>query len=157
MSKLVVLGVGNILMSDEGLGVRLLEAVRDARDWPGAIEFIDGGVGGLNLLNVIEQAQRLVVFDAAQMDAAPGEYRIISPQQVADEPAEHRVSMHDVPLGEILQLCERFAHRPADIRIMVIQPETIEFGRQLSAEITKRFDELVDVAVQLVCDSYTNR
>ena len=81
MSHLTVLGIGNILMRDEGVGVRLMEAVRDARPWPGEVEFIDGGVGGLNLLNIIEEAARLVVFDAADMGLPPGQAWVIAPSR----------------------------------------------------------------------------
>jgi hydrogenase maturation protease len=100
MERLTVLGVGNVLMRDDGVGVRVLEAVRAARTWPGGAEFIDGGVGGLNLLNVIEQADRLVIFDAADLRLPPGQWRVITPEQVADEPAAGRLSLHDAPLLE---------------------------------------------------------
>ena len=76
-AEVLILGVGNLLVGDEGVGVRLMEAVRDARPWPGEVEFIDGGVGGLNLLNIIEEAARLIVFDAADIliDRQPFVYK----------------------------------------------------------------------------------
>jgi hydrogenase maturation protease len=153
MAELTVMGIGNILMSDEGVGVRLMEAVRDGRAWPGQIEFIDGGAGGLNLLNFIEEARRMVVFDAAEMDLPPGECRVIGPDQVAPEDAEHYVSMHDVPFMETLKLCEQFSHTPDLIRIMVTQPASIEFSRSLSPELTAAFGSLVEAATKLVLDT----
>jgi len=150
MSELTVLGIGNILMSDEGIGVRLLEAVRAARDWPEGIEFVDGGAGGLNLLNLIEEAHSMVVFDAAQMSLSPGEFRVVSPGQLCDEPLDHRASMHDVPLTETLRLCEQFSHRPERIRLLVVQPKNIDFGRALSVELRAVFDKLTLAGVELV-------
>ena len=85
MAELTVLGIGNILMRDEGVGVRLLDAVQKKRTWPASVEFVDGGAGGLALLNVIESAKRMVVFDAAEMNLPPGEYRVITPAQAADD------------------------------------------------------------------------
>ena len=150
MAAITVLGIGNILMRDEGVGVRLLEAVRAAHQWTDSIEFVDGGAGGLNLLNIIERAKAMVVFDAANMKLTPGEYRIILPQHIADELPEHRVSMHDVPFTETLRLCREFLHCPGEIKVMLIQPKTVEFGRELSDELKTAFDKLVPAAVNLV-------
>ncbi len=150
MAKLTVLGIGNILMRDEGIGALLAEAVKIAHDWPKDVEFVDGGAGGLNLLNIIESADRLIVFDAAEMQLHPGGYRIISPQQLPAELPQHRVSMHDVPFLETLNLCENFAKRPEDVTIMAIQPGNIEFGRELSQELSSSFGKLVEVAIGLI-------
>ncbi len=150
MAKLTVLGIGNILMSDEGVGVRLLDAVRDSRQWGDAVEFIDGGAGGLGLLNIIEQAERLVVFDAADMGLQPGEFRVISPSQVSDDTPANRISMHDVPVTETLELCRQFLHAPDDVRIFAVQPQTVDFGRRLSEPILAAFDKLVSAATEIV-------
>jgi len=154
MAKLTVLGIGNVLMSDEGVGVRLLERVVAARDWAQDVEFIDGGVGGLNLLNVIEEAERLVVFDAADMGLSPGEFRVITPEQVADDPAAgSRLSLHELPFIETLKLCERFSRRPAVLRILAIQPKVVARGRELSRELREALGGLVEAGVGLVMES----
>lgn len=150
MAELTVLGIGNILMRDEGVGVRLLEAVQAARQWDESVEFIDGGAGGLNLLNVIERARRLVIFDAAEMQLLPGEFRVISPGQVAGDAPEHRISMHDVPVTETLELCRQFLHAPDDVRIFAVQPETVDFGRELSEPIRAAFHKLTFAAAEVV-------
>ena len=151
MAAVTVLGIGSTLMRDEGVGVRLMEAVRDARDWPDDVEFVDGGVGGLNLLNVIESAERLVVFDAAEMGLSPGEHRIFRPEDVSARRSDRRLSLHDMPFLETLQLCERFTRRPP-IVIVAIQPKEVAHGQQLSGDLAAAFDRLRDAAVQLVAD-----
>jgi hydrogenase maturation protease len=153
MSKLTALGVGNILMSDEGVGVRLLEAVRACGgDWPGDLEFVDGGAGGLNLLGVIEEAQALAVFDAADMGLSPGETRVITAEQLADDDAPDRLSLHDMPLVQTLKLCEQFTRRPATVRILAIQPKTVEFGRELSPELQAAMPSLLAAARKLLAE-----
>ena len=149
MAQLTVLGIGNILMRDEGVGVHLLPAVRDARPWPADVEFIDGGAGGLNLLNVIEEASRMVVFDAADLRLPPGECRVISPEQVCADTAG-RMTMHDMPFLETLQLCGQFSRRPAVVRILAIQPKVVDHGRTLSDELTAAMPALLRAAVELV-------
>ncbi|MGC9454692.1 MAG: hydrogenase maturation protease [Phycisphaerae bacterium] len=152
MARLTVLGIGNMLMSDDGLGPRLLEGVSRRRDWGDGVEFIDGGAGGLNLLNVIESAERMVVFDVAEMGLPPGDYRVVKPEQLADDTPEERISMHDVPFIETLKLCGRFYHSPDTVTLLVVQPKVTDFGRQLSDELSRKLDSLLDVAEKLVAD-----
>ncbi|RPI63198.1 MAG: hydrogenase maturation protease [Planctomycetaceae bacterium] len=153
MASLAVLGLGNILMSDEGVGVRLMEAVRDCRVWPDDVEFIDGGAGGLGLLDIIEQAGRLVVFDAADMRLPAGEFRIITPEQLADESAG--MSMHDMPFVQTLALCRQFTRCPSNVKILAVQPADISPCRQLSTTIRKAFDSLIHAGEKLVQSMYT--
>lgn len=152
MAKLTVLGIGNILMRDEGIGVVLLDAVQAARAWSENVEFVDGGVGGLNLLTVIEEATRLIVFDAADMGLAAGQYRVISPEQVLEEDLSGRVSLHEVPFVETLRLCEQFFRRPPTT-ILAIQPAVVEHGRQLSPEISGALETLAAAAIKVVEDA----
>ena len=149
MAKLTVLGVGNILMRDEGIGVRVLERVQRAQSWPADVEFIDGGAAGLGLLSIVEEAHRLVVFDAADMHLPPGESRRIGPDQVRSD-AAGRMSLHDVPLLEIIQLCEQFSRRPEVITILAIQPKAVDYGRELSDELAAALNGIVAAGVELV-------
>jgi len=150
MAKLTVLGIGNILMRDEGVGVRLMEAVRDSRNWPDDVEFIDGGAGGLNLLTVIERAERLVVFDAAEMHLPAGESRVLRTDQIRDETTRERLSLHDTPFVETLRLCEQFLGAPEEVTIFAIQPAEVSHARELSPALREAFDKLAREAVQLV-------
>jgi len=152
MASLTVLGIGNLLMQDDGVGVRVMEGVRDARDWPEAVEFIDGGAGGMNLLNLLEEAERLIVFDSAEMKLAPGEYRVVTPNQLCDPPAEHRATLHDVPFLETLTLVGRFLHRPEEVRLLAIQPKAVDYGRELTGALKAAMPAVVRAGVDLVAD-----
>lgn len=170
MTSLTVLGLGNILMTDEGVGVRLMEAVRDLHPWPQGVEFIDGGAGGLGLLNIIERSERLVVFDAADMSSVTGligqrngrqlkpkcqkipagQSRIITADQLLDEPAAGQMSMHDMPFAQTLALCRQFTSCPEDVTILAIQPADISPGRQLSPVMQLAFKTLLQASDELV-------
>ncbi len=149
MAKLTVLGIGNILMQDDGVGVRLLEAVRQAKVWPEEVEFVDGGVGGLNLMGVLESARRLIVFDAADMQLPVGQYRIVTASQLADQTIG-RISLHEMPLVQTLALCRQFSTAPEDVTILAIQPAQVDYGKGLSAALEREFDRLIQAAVALV-------
>lgn len=156
MASLTVLGIGNILLGDEGLGVRLMEAVRDGRPWPADMEFVDGGVGGLNLLNVLERSGRLIVFDAAQMQLSPGEYRIITPDQLARE-GDERLSLHEMPFVETYELCRQFLTAPVQVGIFAVQPGDISPGRSLSEPLKSAWPALSAAAADFVHRRYAGR
>jgi hydrogenase maturation protease len=148
MTKLTVLGIGNLLMRDDAVGVRLMEAVRDGRPWGDDVEFVDGGAGGLALLDLIEAASRLVVFDAAAMNLPAGEYRILQPDRVRCETAG-RISLHEAPFIETLHLAKQFFRAP-ETTLFAVQPALVQRGLTLSDELAAAFDTLVPPAVNLV-------
>ena len=149
MARLTVLGVGNILMQDDAVGVRLMEALRDGRCWGDDVEFIDGGAGGLNLLGVIERASRLVVLDAADMHQPPGTVQVVSIEQVVDDGSPGRLSLHEVPLVETLRLCRQFLRCPPTV-IFAIQPGAVGHGRGLGPPLQAAMPELTRQAAELV-------
>jgi hydrogenase maturation protease len=150
MAEVTVLGIGNTLMRDDGVGVRLMEAVRDSRRWPAGVEFIDGGAGGLNLLSAVESARKLVVFDSADMCLPPGEHRVIGDEQIASEPAEHRLSLHDISFLETLRLARLTSPGPEKVAILAVQPGAVSSGGELGAEIQAAFSGLVQAGISLV-------
>jgi hydrogenase maturation protease len=156
MAEVTVLGIGNTLMRDDGVGVRLMEAVRDSRPWADSVEFIDGGAGGLGLLSVIESARGLAVFDCVELGLLPGRHRIIDDEQIASEPPEHRLSLHDLSFLETLRLSRLESPGPEKVAILAIQPGAIDFGRELSAEVQAAFAGLVEAGISLV-DSLLER
>ncbi len=146
--KLTVLGIGNILMRDDGVGVRVMEAVRDSRDWGDQVEFVDGGAGGLGLMPIIESARRLLVLDAADMGLEAGEVRAIAPEQVADS-SEGRISLHDAPFIETWRLCRQFFTAPP-VTLLAIQIADVDYGRDLSPALAGRMNDLVRAASEMV-------
>lgn len=156
MARLTVLGIGNVLMRDEGVGVRLMEAVQRVQPWPADVEFVDGGAGGLNLLLVIERAAKMIVFDAADMKLPAGEFRVIQPGQLAQDDAGGRISLHDIPFVETLKLCEQFSRRPDEIVILAIQPGVVDYGLALSEELQAAMPRLTAAATELVTSAVSD-
>ncbi len=146
--KLTVLGIGNILMRDDGVGVRVMEAVRDSRDWGDQVEFVDGGAGGLGLMPIIESARRLLVLDAADMGLEAGEVRTIAPEQVANS-SEGRISLHDAPFIETWRLCRQFFTAPP-ATLLAIQAADVNYGRDLSPVLAGRMTDLTRAASEIV-------
>ena len=125
-TRLTVLGLGNELLGDDGVGVYVVRALR-GEPLPDEVELVEGRTGGLSLVKLIEQAQALLVIDAAEMGAPVGTYRWLSPEQ----------------LGEPQGLNTIFA----------IQPASTQRRRGLSGELSAKLPELVHA----VCDSLWQR
>jgi hydrogenase maturation protease len=141
----MILGVGCILFSDEGFGVRVIEKLQEQYEFPDTVSVVDGGVLGVNLLGVISQADHLIVVDAIRNKGNPGDmYRLY------DEEIPERIraknSLHQVDFLEALTLCQALDKVP-DTVIVGVEPEDIE---TLSTELTPVIQLRVDPMIQMV-------
>jgi len=141
--RIVVLGVGNILLRDEGVGVRVIEELQRQYTLPGNVRVVDGGTQGLWLLSTIQQADHLIVVDAVLGGGDPGTiYRLTK----NDLPKGLRVkqSAHDSDLVEALNLCALLEAEPKSVVVVGIEPADIQpFGVDLTEKIAAKVDELV--------------
>ena len=143
----VVIGLGNPLMGDDGLGIAALERLQ--RDWrvPPEVELVDGGTWGLSLLPVIEQAERVLFIDAISIGAAPGTEVVLSRAQLPRVLAT-KVSPHQVDLREVLALAELRGTLPTETIAMGLQPARVEMIESLSDALRDGLDGLVTRVVR---------
>jgi hydrogenase maturation protease len=134
--QITVLGVGNILFMDEGIGVRVVEALEAQFTFPENVKLVDGGVLGMNLLSVISDADHLIVVDAVKNGEKPG-----SLYRLEDKEIPQRIlaknSLHQIDLLESLTLCQVFEKVPETV-ILGVEPENIE---TLCIELTDTIKE----------------
>ena len=145
----VVIGLGNPLMGDDGLGLAVLERLRDGWDLPPDVELVDGGTWGMNLLPAIEDAGRLLLLDAVDTKAAPGTCTLIERAGIPKYLAP-KISPHQVDLRDVLALAELRGTLPERTVALGLQPERVELGDALSPIIIHRLDALVDAAIRLL-------
>jgi hydrogenase maturation protease len=142
----VVIGLGNPLMADDGLGLAALERLRDGWNLPPDVELVDGGTWGMNLLPTIEDAARVLLIDAIHRQDAPGTPQRLShdelPRYLATKISPHQVDLHDV-----LALAELRGTLPADTVAIGLQPERVEMIAELSPVVAQGIDLLVAMAV----------
>ena len=142
---IIILGVGNLLLSDEGFGVHVIKLLEKRYTFPQNISVVDGGVLGLNLLGVISEADNLIIIDAVKNGEAPGSiYRIHG----ADIPERFRAknSLHQVDLLETLTFCQVLDQMPETV-IIGVEPEDIE---TLSVELTPTTAEKVEKVIRMI-------
>ncbi len=139
----VVLGVGNPLMGDDGLGIAVVAHVQSA--WGSAPELliVDGGTWGMNLLPIIEQARRLLIIDAIDRGAAPGTFVTLQKDEIPRY-FGRTLSPHQLDLREVLALAELRGTLPKETTAVGIQPESIELSLDLSPVVTAALPALLD-------------
>lgn len=142
----VVIGLGNPLVGDDGLGLAALEQLR-ARCTDGDVELVDGGTWGLSLLPVIESAARVLLLDAIDAGGLPGTLHILRrvdlPRYLAT-----RISPHEVDLQDVLALAELRGTLPLETVAIGLQPGRLETGCDLSDAVRNSLGDLVDAVEQ---------
>jgi hydrogenase maturation protease len=142
--KIVVLGVGNILLKDEGVGVKVVEELKKKYTFPSNVQLVDGGTQGLWLLSTLQDADHLIVIDAVLGRCEPGSiYRL----EKDDLPKGLRAkqSAHDSDLIEALNLCALLDQSPESVVVIGIEPEDISpYGLELTQKIQDRVQELME-------------
>jgi hydrogenase maturation protease len=146
-APLVVLGLGNPLMTDDGLGLAALERLRESYDMPPGVELVDGGTWGLNLLPVIEDAGGVILIDAIDTGAAPGTPVRIERAQLPRYLGT-KLSPHQVDLRDVIALAELRGTLPRQTVALGLQPERVELGNTLSDVLRCRLDDLVALVAQ---------
>ncbi|RJX19176.1 MAG: hydrogenase maturation protease [Ammonifex sp.] len=140
--KLLVLGVGNILLQDEGAGVHTVRELMK-RKYPPEIEFVDGGTAGLDLLYLIEEASHLIIIDAVNGEAEAGTIFKFNPEDVEERflPVKGN-SLHDFGIMEMLHLGKSMGVLPQTV-IYGIQPAAIEWGMALTPKVAAALPRLI--------------
>jgi hydrogenase maturation protease len=155
MQPTLVMGIGNILLRDEGVGVRVIEAMRDA-DLPPDAELVDAGTAGADLVDLIADRRKLIVVDAIEADAPPGTVFRLKPEDLA--PADGAsISLHQLGLVESLAIAERLGCCPRDVVIVAIQPGKIAPGLELTEEIAAAVPRAIDLVLAELSDKPLRR
>lgn len=144
--NVLVLGAGNILLSDEGIGVRVVEALQDRYRLPDAIEVLDGGTCGMDLLDVIADRDHLIIVDAVNTGRPPGTLVRLRDDEI---PAVFRTksSPHQLGLQEVLALLRLLETAPGHVTVIGVQPQSLDIGLDLSPLIAGKLDEMLAMVV----------
>jgi hydrogenase maturation protease len=143
--EILILGIGNLLLKDEGVGVRVVKRLRDI-NLPCYTEVLDGGTLGLDLLFYIEGRKKVIVIDAVKAGGTPGTiYRFADSDTVAE--AKISLSAHDIDFMDVLKTAHFLGHKP-EIIFIGIEPKDISEGLELSPEIEKKIPKVIDVVMR---------
>jgi hydrogenase maturation protease len=142
----LVLGLGTPLMADDGIGLAALGALREGWRFSPPIQLVDGGTWGMNLLGLIEDAERLLILDAIHAGRKPGTLVVLRGEELPRY-LFTKVSPHQIDLREVLALAEFRGRLPADTVAVGLEPERVEMGTDLSPIVRDTLPTLVAAAV----------
>ena len=143
--RIMVMGVGNILLSDEGLGVRFLDELGQ-KSLPQNVELLEGGTAGLELVHLIQEVDFLIVIDAINAKSEPGALFRFQPGDVQVFPEQYEVSFHQIGIIEVLTMANVLGHAPQTL-IFGVQPKKLDWGMDISPEIQSLFPRLAELVL----------
>jgi hydrogenase maturation protease len=143
--KYVVLGLGNTLHSDDGVGPQAIERMRSEARVPEDVALIEGGTLGLELLTYIWDCSYLLVLDAVDVGQPPGTLVRMSSQELQTLPGKG--SVHQLGVADLLVALRVLARRPPTVVLLGVQPATSDWGTELSPAVEAAMGSLVEAAV----------
>ncbi len=132
--KTLIIGLGNILKGDDGIGVRVAE-ILSQRELPAGVAVEEVGTPGIDLMNRFEGWQKVILVDAVQMGAKPGTWRRFSPQDVRLIANGNVLSLHEPDLASVLELAQALNMLPDEIVIYGVEPQDLTFMAPLSSPV----------------------
>ena len=149
--KITIFGIGNILLSDDGVGVHALNQLADQYEFPESVRLIDGGTKGLDLLPLLEGMDKVMFIDAANFKKEPGTIDIIEGESI---PAflSSKLSVHQIGLPDLLFAAKLMEITPAEMCLVGIQPKSMDTATELSEIVSSQMDNLIEKVLQKLKD-----
>jgi len=149
LRPVLVLGLGNPLQADDGVGCRVIEAL-EGHELPPGVEVMDAGTPGVGLINLMEGRQRAIIIDAAEMGRQPGEVVRFRPEDVTLTGSTERFSLHRTAVADALALAHALNLPLPEIIVFGVQPGTVGWRDELSPEVAAAIPGLVDAILEEV-------
>ncbi|MDJ0805101.1 MAG: HyaD/HybD family hydrogenase maturation endopeptidase [Desulfobacterales bacterium] len=141
--QITVLGIGNILLTDEGFGVRVIEKLFDEYEFPDNVAVVEGGVLGIHLLGTLSKTDHLIVVDAVKNKQPPGTLYRMEKEELPER-IVMKNSLHQTDFLETLTLCEMIDKAPQTIVVLGAEPEDIvTHSVELTPVVAGQVDETV--------------
>lgn len=147
---MLILGIGNTLLQDEGIGIHVLEALRQLHPEPEGVNYVDGGTLSFTLAGMVEESESLIVIDAAQLKRAPGTIACHIGEEMDSFLGQGKRSVHEVGLLDLLDMARLADRLPPQRALVAIQPETIDWGEQPTEAVRDAIPEAVKQVTTLI-------
>ncbi len=142
-----VLGIGNLLLKDEGVGVHVIKKLKEEYQFPDSVNLIDGGTMGLDLLPFFEGNDKVLIIDAVNFNKKPGTIDVVDGDKIPGH-FNTKLSVHQIGLPDMLFAARLMGITPSEMCLIGIQPKSMETGIEMSDEIKKQVEPLLDRVIQ---------
>ncbi|MDH4048208.1 MAG: HyaD/HybD family hydrogenase maturation endopeptidase [Gammaproteobacteria bacterium] len=149
-NRTLVLGVGNTLLADEGAGVHAMRYLQSHSESLPQTEFLDAGTLSFTLASDIAEADNLIIFDAAQINASPGTIRVFEGEELDSFLNSGRRSVHEVGFADLMDIARLQDCLPANRALIGIQPELLGWGDSTGESVTAAIPRAADSARALI-------
>ena len=143
--KILVLGIGNLLLSDEGAGIHVIENLMEKYTIPDVVEITDGGTMGIELLPWIEGRSHIIIVDAVRSDNPPG-----SVLRIDNVPAffRDRISPHQIGISDVLAMAAIEGGLPPEVILIGIEPESLSGGLELTETVASKIETMTGMVIE---------
>jgi hydrogenase maturation protease len=152
--KSVVLGIGNVLLSDEGAGVHAARRLTQRLAGRGDVQVLDGGTLGFTLAPLIADTDRLIVLDAMQLNRPPGTVQRFLDAEVDELLCHTRLSVHEIGLRDMLAISHLTGSCPRQRALIGIQPASLDWGTEPTALVAQALDTAAEMVLGLLADPW---
>jgi hydrogenase maturation protease len=150
--KIGVLGIGNLLLGDEGFGVHVIRYLENHWRFPQEVYLLDGGTAGIYMAPFIEDVDRLIVVDVLAGDGPAGTICRFDGEELRGANVQLRMSPHQLGLLEVLEICRLRERAPEQVQFIGVVPARIETGMELSAAVSGRVAEVAVLIINMLAE-----
>jgi hydrogenase maturation protease len=151
--RVLLLGIGNLLWADEGFGVRVIEAILKTYTFPDNISVLDGGTQGVYLVQHVQEADILIVFDAIDFELPEGTLKAIHNEDVPNFMGAKKMSLHQTGFQEVLAMAQMLGDYPQHLLLIGVQPvELDDFGGSLRPLVKAQIQPAIHLALEYLAD-----
>jgi hydrogenase maturation protease len=148
-ASICVLGIGNVLWADEGFGVRCVEALQQRQEFADHVQLIDGGTQGLYLVQFVQDADALLIFDAIDYGLEPGTLKLVRDDEVPRFMGAKKMSLHQTGFQEVLSLAQLTGKYPKQVLLIGCQPQELEdYGGSLRPVVKQAMQEALRLGLE---------
>lgn len=147
---MLVLGIGNTLLQDEGSGIHVLNALRRQYPETEGVSYVDGGTLSFTLAGIVEECESLIVIDAAQLKKKAGSIACFIGEEMDHFLGQGKRSVHEVGLLDLLDMARLSGRLPRRRALVAIQPERIDWGEHPSPAVSDAIPTAVNEVVKLM-------
>ncbi|MCK9395511.1 MAG: HyaD/HybD family hydrogenase maturation endopeptidase [Methylobacter sp.] len=146
--NILLLGIGNVLWADEGFGVRVIERLQKCYRFPDSVKVVDGGTQGVYLVEHVQAADVLIVFDAIDYGLPPGTLKRIENEDVPNFLGAKKMSLHQTGFQEVLAMAQMLGSYPQHLLLVGVQPEELDdYGGSLRPQVKAQIQPAIDTAL----------
>ncbi len=145
--RISILGIGNILLSDEGVGVHAVNAIKKKYSFSPEIDIIDGGTMGLDLLPIFQTQDKILIIDAVDFNKEPGYVGTLEGSNIPSV-LNAKLSVHHIGFSDLLFAAKLMRETPPEVYLVGIQPKSLDVGLDMTEEIRVKLDSIIDLTIQ---------